>query len=101
MTYKGTRKSLPAIARELRVDAVVEGSVARSGDKIRITAQLIYASDDRHLWAGRYERELRDVLQLQAEIAEDIATQVHKLVDPKQLSPNLVPKSIRRRSRLH
>ena len=88
MTYKGTRKSLPAIARELRVDAVVEGSVARSGDKIRVTAQLIYAPDDRHLWAGRYERELRDVLQLQAEIAEDIATQVHKLVDPKQLSPS-------------
>jgi len=88
MTYKGNRKSLPAIARELRVDAIVEGSVARSGDKVRVTAQLIYAPDDRHLWAGRYERELRDVLQLQAEIAEDIATQVHKLVDPKQLSPS-------------
>lgn len=87
MTYKGTRKSLPAIARELRVDAVVEGSVARSGDKVRVTAQLIYARDDRHLWAARYERELRDVLQLQAEIAQDIASQVHKLLDPRQLSP--------------
>jgi TolB-like protein/Tfp pilus assembly protein PilF len=87
MTYKGAHKSLPAIARELRVDAVVEGSVARSGDKVRVTAQLIYAPDDRHLWAGRYERELRDVLQLQAEIAQDIASQVHKLLDPRQLSP--------------
>src|SRR5450755_1165323 len=63
MMYKGARKSLPEIAKELHVDAVVEGSVARSGDKVRITAQLIYARQDRHLWAGRYERELRDVLQ--------------------------------------
>jgi len=92
MMYKGVRKSLPEIARKLRVDAVVEGSVARSGDKIRITAQLIYAPDDRHLWAGRYERELRDVLQLQAEIAQDIARQIHKLVDPKQVSPNPAPR---------
>ncbi|MEY2413833.1 MAG: hypothetical protein QOD84_2439, partial [Acidobacteriaceae bacterium] len=82
--YKGTRKSLPAIAKELRVDAVVEGSVARSDQKIRITAQLIHAPEDRHLWSGRYERELRDILQLQAEIAEDIASQIHKLVDPQQ-----------------
>jgi TolB-like protein/Tfp pilus assembly protein PilF len=84
MRYKGTRKSLPAIAKELRVDAVVEGSVARSDQKIRITAQLIHAPEDRHLWSGRYERELRDILQLQAEIAEDIASQIHKLVDPQQ-----------------
>ena len=86
MVYKGTRKSLPAIANELGVDAIVEGSVARSGQKVRITAQLIYAPDDRHLWAGRYERELRDILQLQAQIADDIAGQIHKLVDPG-LSP--------------
>jgi TolB-like protein len=84
MRYKGARKSLPAIAKELRVDAVVEGSVARSEQKVRITAQLIHAPDDRHLWSGRYERELRDILQLQAEIAEDIAAQIHKLVDPVQ-----------------
>jgi len=78
------RKSLPAIAKELRVDAIVEGSVARSDQKVRITAQLIYAPDDRHLWSGRYERELLDILQLQAEIAQDIASQIHKLVDPGQ-----------------
>lgn len=84
MPYKGARKSLPAIAKELRVDAIVEGSVARSDQKVRITAQLIYAPDDRHLWSGRYERELLDILQLQAEIAQDIASQIHKLVDPGQ-----------------
>jgi len=65
MRYKGGRKSLPAIAKELRVGAIVEGSVARSDQKVRITAQLIDAADDRHLWSGRYERELRDILQLQ------------------------------------
>ena len=84
MRYKGARKSLPAIAKELRVDAVVEGSVARSDQKVRITAQLIHAPDDRHLWSGRYERELHDILQLQAEIAEDIARQINRLVDPEQ-----------------
>jgi len=84
MPYKGARKSLPVIAKELRVDAIVEGTVARSDQKVRITAQLIYAPDDRHLWSGRYERELRDILQLQAEIAKDIASQIHKLVDPGQ-----------------
>ena len=82
--YKGARKSLPVIAKELRVDAIVEGTVARSDQKVRITAQLIYAPDDRHLWSGRYERELHDILQLQAEIAEDIASQIHKLVDRGQ-----------------
>src|SRR6202140_1159672 len=89
MPYKGSRKSLPAIAKELCVDAVVEGSVTRSDQKVRITVQLIYAPDDRHLWSGRYERELRDILQLQAEIAEDIASQIHKLVVPGQ--PPSVP----------
>ncbi|PYX33772.1 MAG: hypothetical protein DMG80_04835 [Acidobacteria bacterium] len=98
MRYKGTRKSLPAIAKQLQVDAVVEGSVARSDQKVRITAQLIHAPDDRHLWSGRYERELRDILQLQAEIADDIASQIHKLVDPGQRTsapPRKVYPSIR------
>jgi TolB-like protein/Tfp pilus assembly protein PilF len=87
MTYKGARKSLPAIAKELHVDAVVEGSAMRSGPKVRITAQLIHALDDRHLWSGRYERELRDILQLQADIAESIASQIQKVVNPGLLSP--------------
>ena len=65
MLYKGTNKPLPEIARELNVDAVVEGSVLRAGDRVRITAQLIHAETDQHLWAESYERELRDILALQ------------------------------------
>jgi len=87
MQYKRSRKPLPEIAKELGVDAILEGTVARSGQKVRITAQLIYAPQDKHLWAGRYERDLREILQLQAEIAQNIATQVHKLVDPKRVFP--------------
>jgi TolB-like protein/Flp pilus assembly protein TadD len=88
MFYKGSRKLLPAIAKDLGVDAVVEGSVARSEQKVRITAQLIYAPEDKHLWAGRYERDLRDILQLQAEIANTIASQIQKMVDPERVFPN-------------
>jgi TolB-like protein len=87
MPYKGSQKSLPAIAKELNVDAIVEGSVARSGQKVRITVQLILATEDRHLWSGRYERDLRNILQLQAEVAQSIATQIHKLVAPEHAYP--------------
>ena len=87
MPYKGSRKSLPAIAKELCVDAVVEGSVTRSDQKVRITVQLILATEDRHLWSGRYERDLCDILQLQAEVAQSIATQIHKLIDPEHAYP--------------
>src|SRR5262249_36834656 len=66
MHYKGMRKKLPEIARELNVDAVVEGSVVRSGSHVRITAQLVYAPSDQHLWANQYERNLTDILLLQA-----------------------------------
>src|SRR5579862_735427 len=72
MQYKGVRKSLPQIGRELGVDAVVEGSVLRSGNRMRITAQLIRATTDRHLWAHSFEGDLRDVLTLQAQVAEAI-----------------------------
>ncbi len=74
--YKETKRPLPEIARELSVDAVVEGTVMRSGDRVRITAQLIDARSDRHLWAESYERDLREVLTLQDEVAQRIATQV-------------------------
>jgi TolB-like protein/Tfp pilus assembly protein PilF len=76
MRYKGTKKSLAEIARELRVDAGLEGAVLRSGDRVRVTAQLIEAPTDRHLWAETYDRELRDVLALQAEVARAIAVQI-------------------------
>ncbi len=76
MRYKGSDKPLPQIAKELNVDAVIEGSVQRAGDRVRITAQLIHAPTDTHLWADSYERELRDVLTLQSEVAQAIADQI-------------------------
>ncbi|TAM84542.1 MAG: hypothetical protein EPN47_00010 [Acidobacteria bacterium] len=76
MGYKGTAEPMAQIARELNVDAVVEGSVAREGERIRITAQLIEASTDRHLWADSYERDMHDVLQLQDDLARTIAGHV-------------------------
>jgi len=82
--YKATKKSLPVIARELNADAVVEGSVQRSGNRVRVTAQLVRASDDRHLWANTYERDFPDVLALQDEVASAIAKQVEsRLGGPK------------------
>jgi len=77
MQYKNARKPLPEIARELNVDAVIEGSVLRAGERVRITTQLIEAATDRHLWAQSYERDLKDVLALQSEVARAIAREVH------------------------
>jgi serine/threonine protein kinase/Tfp pilus assembly protein PilF len=76
MQYKGARKPVPQIAQELGVDAVVEGSVQRAGDRVRISAQLIDARADQHLWARSYERDLRDVLVLQDEVAQAIANEL-------------------------
>jgi len=82
MHYKRTKKSLPEIAREINVDAVVEGTVQRSGDRVLIRAQLIHAPTDRHLWVGDYNRGMRDVLDLQSEIAQSIARQVQIQMTP-------------------
>jgi len=76
MQYKQTKKSLPEIARELNVDGIVEGTVQRSGDRVRITAQLVLAPADKHLWANSYERDLGDALLLESDVAGDIAAQV-------------------------
>lgn len=76
MQYKGAHAPLRDIARKLNVDAIVEGTVLRWRDRVRITAQLIEASSDRHLWAHSYERELKDVLLLQDEVSRDIAEEV-------------------------
>jgi serine/threonine protein kinase len=84
MHYKGTTKTLPEIARELHVDAVVEGSVELSGDRVRITAQLIEAPTDRHLWARSYQRDLRNVLSLQDDVAQAIATEVRIKLTPQE-----------------
>jgi TolB-like protein/Flp pilus assembly protein TadD len=84
MQYKGAKKSLPDIARELNVDAVVEGSAIRSGQRVRITAQLIQARTDQHLWAETYDRDRGDILNLQADVADAIAQQVRAQVTPTQ-----------------
>jgi TolB-like protein/Tfp pilus assembly protein PilF/predicted Ser/Thr protein kinase len=84
MQYKGTKKALPQIAKELNVDAVIEGSVLREGGQVRITAQLIQASTDQHLWAESYQRDLRGVLALQGEIASAIAEKVRAALTPTE-----------------
>jgi serine/threonine protein kinase/Flp pilus assembly protein TadD len=76
MQYKGTKKPLKQIAAELHVDGLVEGSVQRSGDRVRITAELIYAQSDTHLWARSYDFELRDVLTLESNVARAIADEI-------------------------
>ena len=81
--YKNTRTPVAEIAKELNVDAVIEGSVLRSGDRVRITAQLIRAPADQAIWSNTYERGLRDILILQRDITEDIAEQVKIKLAPK------------------
>jgi serine/threonine-protein kinase len=82
MRYKGSTKSVPQIGRELKVDALLEGSVMREGDQVRITAQLIHAPTDRHLWSQVYDREMRQVLALQSEVAQAVAQQIRMQVSP-------------------
>jgi TolB-like protein/DNA-binding winged helix-turn-helix (wHTH) protein/Flp pilus assembly protein TadD len=84
MRYRASSKTLPQIGRELRADAIVEGTVFSSGGRVRITAQLIDARTDRHLWAQEYERDLRDVLDLQDEVARDIATAIKVELTPQE-----------------
>jgi TolB-like protein/tetratricopeptide (TPR) repeat protein len=91
--FKGTRKSVPAIGKELNVDAVIEGSVLRSGDKVRVTVQLIRADTDEHLWAGTYDRELRDILALQSDVTLGIARHVQAAVTGAQNLP-VVPRTV-------
>ncbi len=87
MQFKGTRSSVPEIARKLNVLAVVEGSVIRSGDRIRITAQLIQGETDVHLWSGTFDRELRDVLVLQSDVAQGIARQIEIALGSQNSGP--------------
>jgi TolB-like protein/DNA-binding winged helix-turn-helix (wHTH) protein/Flp pilus assembly protein TadD len=84
MGYKGTKKHLPEIARELGVDGIVEGSVRREGDQVRITVQLLDGPNDRHLWSEDYQRELRGVLRMQQEMAQAIAQQIRIKLTPEQ-----------------
>ena len=84
MQFKGTKQTLPQIGRDLQVDAVVEGTVARADNRVRITAQLIEASTDHHLWARAYQRDLKDALALQDEIAQDITEQIRVKLTPDE-----------------
>jgi TolB-like protein/Tfp pilus assembly protein PilF len=84
MQYKETRKPLPEIARELGVDTIIEGTVRRAGNQVRITVQLIEAATDKHLWAESYQRELRDVLALQSEVAQAIANEIRVTLTPEE-----------------
>ena len=82
--YKGTKKSVPEIASELRVDAVVEGSVVRAGDRVRVSVQLIEAAPERHLWANSYDRQASDVLALHSEVARTVAKQIKVTLTPQE-----------------
>ncbi len=84
MQYKGVKKPLPEIARELGVNGLVEGSVTREGDQVRITVQLIHGPTDKHVWAESYQRELRGILTLQSEVARAIAREVRVAVTPAE-----------------
>jgi TolB-like protein/Tfp pilus assembly protein PilF len=84
MQYKGARKTVPEIARELGVDAVVEGTVQRFGERVRVSAQLVQASTDTHLWAESYERDLRDMMALQSELARAIASEIQVKLTPQE-----------------
>lgn len=82
--YKETRKTLPVIARELNVDAVVEGSVVRLGNRVKVTAQLVQAQPERHVWAKSFERNAADALSLESDIAEEIAGEIRLKLTPQE-----------------
>jgi TolB-like protein/predicted TPR repeat methyltransferase len=84
MRYKGSDKPLSEVARELNVDAIVEGSVAREGDRVAVTAQLIEAATETNLWADRYEREISSIMALQADVARAIAREIQVTLTPQE-----------------
>jgi TolB-like protein/Flp pilus assembly protein TadD len=94
MQFKGMRKSVPAIGKELNVDAVIEGSVLRSGNKIRISVQFIRADTDEHLWSSTYDRELQDVLALQSDVTQGIARQIESAVTGLQRGSLTAPHTV-------
>ena len=94
MTYKSVHKSLPEIARELNVDTVVEGSVSRSGDRVRITAQLIQMPTDTHMWAQSYSEDFKDALALQSKVAHDIAEQIRVTLNHQEQAALVKSKTV-------
>jgi len=94
MQYKQTKKSLPEIARELNVDGIIEGTVQHSGDRVRITAQLIYGASDKHLWANSYERDTSNVFALERDVTKDIARQVQAQLTTKDQTSAALPRAV-------
>jgi serine/threonine protein kinase len=94
LQYKQTRKLPPEISRELHVDGIVEGTVQRSGDRVRVSAQLIHGPTDKHLWANSYERDVRDVLLLERDLAGDIARQVQARLKTDKRAPPAQPRTL-------
>src|SRR5712692_2240345 len=92
--YKQTKKTLPEIARELNVDGIVEGTVQRSGDRVRITAQLIHGPSDKHLWANSYERDERDVLAIERDVTQEIARQIQAQVTTQHAASLQQPRPV-------
>lgn len=85
MSYRGTTKTIPVIAQELNVDAIIESSLQRSGDRVRVVVQLIDGATDEHIWAQTYERPVGDSLALESDVARSIADQVHLALTPERL----------------
>jgi TolB-like protein len=94
MRYKGTQKPISEIGRELGVDYILEGSVRRADNRVRVTAQLIQVSDETHLWADSYDRELRDILMLQSDVAQAIAREIHLTLSAQQRSRLQSPRTL-------
>ncbi len=94
MAYKGTRKPLSEIARDLHVDAVVEGTVLRAGNRVRITAELVQVSTDRHLWAETYESELGNILTLQSQVASAIVNEIRINLTPEEQKRLATPRVV-------
>jgi tetratricopeptide (TPR) repeat protein len=110
MQFKGTHKSVPAIGKELNVDAVIEGSVQRAGNKIRVTVQLVRAGTDTHIWSATYDRELQDVLALESDVAQGIARNIEVAVTgappispaaPRVVAPEVYEAYLKGRFALH
>ena len=94
MRYKNSSKSLPEIARELNVDGIIEGTVQRSGNRVRITAQLIHGPSDKHMWANSYERNTRDIFALQRALTQDIAHEVQVRLSTQSQVPPPQPRAV-------
>jgi eukaryotic-like serine/threonine-protein kinase len=94
MHYKKTDKTLPEIARELNVDGIVEGTVQRSGDRARISAQLIHAASDKHLWANSYDRDMSDVFALERDLAQEIVRQIQARLTSENQAPPVRPRRL-------